>query len=106
IRGRGKKLKVNYRTTDEIRRFAVTLLEGRPIDDLDGGADDQRGYMSLTHGAPPTVHRFSSVAEEIDSVKQYILGLQRDGAALESICVVARTKRLLELYGGNLRAAG
>ena len=29
IKGRGKKLKINYRTTDEIRRFAVCLLEGR-----------------------------------------------------------------------------
>ena len=33
---------VNYRTTDEIRRFAVQLLEGRRIDDLDGGQDDQQ----------------------------------------------------------------
>ena len=91
IRGRGKKLKVNYRTTDEIRRFAVQLLEGRPIDDLDGGPDDQQGYMSLTHGASPTVHSFSSVADEIAYVTHYMLGLQRDSAALESICIVART---------------
>ncbi len=57
IKGRGKKLKINYRTTDEIRRFAVALLEGREIDDLDGGADQQKGYMSLTHGQPPLVRR-------------------------------------------------
>ena len=48
IRGRGKKLKINYRTTEEIKRFATRLLEGRAIDDLDGGQDDQKGYMSLT----------------------------------------------------------
>jgi hypothetical protein len=54
-RGRGKKLKINYRTTDEIRRVAVRLLVGRPIDDLDGGTDDQKGYMSLTHGTTPEV---------------------------------------------------
>jgi superfamily I DNA/RNA helicase len=101
-----KKLKVNYRTTDETRRFAVKLLEGRAIDDLDGGQDDQQGYMSLTHGPPPAVHTLSSVADEIAYVQYYIAVLQRDGAALESICVVARTKRLLELYAGNLRAGG
>jgi superfamily I DNA/RNA helicase len=106
IRGRGKKLKVNYRTTDEIRRFAVKLLQGRPIDDLDGGQDDQKGYMSLTHGESPAVRTLSSAADEIGYVKQYIIGLQSEGAALESICLVARTKRLLELYAGNLRAAG
>jgi hypothetical protein len=43
IRGRARKLRLNYRTTDEIRRFAVALLEGRPIDDLDGGLDDSAG---------------------------------------------------------------
>lgn len=50
LRGRGKKLKINYRTTEEICAFAVRLLEGRAIDDLDGGLDDQKGYVSQTHG--------------------------------------------------------
>jgi superfamily I DNA/RNA helicase len=106
IRGRGKKLKVNYRTTDEIRRFAVKLLEGRPIDDLDNGEDDQKGYMSLTHGEPPLVHTFPSAADEIQFLSEYLADLQKDGAALESVCLVARTKKLLELYAGNLRPAG
>jgi superfamily I DNA/RNA helicase len=106
IRGRGKKLKVNYRTTDEIRRFAVKLLEGRPVDDLDGGEDDQKGYMSLIHGESPAVRTFVSAAEEIDYLRRYIADLQSDGAALDSVCVVARTKKLLELYAGNLRSSG
>lgn len=106
IRGRGKKLKVNYRTTDEIRRFAVRLLDGRPIDDLDGGEDTQKGYMSLTHGEAPTVVTFPSPADELAHLRRYINGLHGDGAALESVCIVARTKKLLELYAGNLRSAG
>jgi hypothetical protein len=40
IRARSRKLYLNYRTTDEIRKQAVALLEGRDIDDLDGGQDD------------------------------------------------------------------
>jgi DNA-binding response OmpR family regulator len=56
-RGRGKKLKVNYRTTDEIRRFAVKLLEGRPIDDLDNGEDDQKGvHVSDTRRTAASAH--------------------------------------------------
>jgi superfamily I DNA/RNA helicase len=106
IRGRGKKLKINYRTTDEIRRFAVRLLEGRAIDDLDGGQDDQKGYMSLMHGEAPYVHTASSSGEEINYLKEYIAGLRTEGASSESICVVARTKKLLELYAANLRACG
>lgn len=50
IRGRSRKLYLNYRTTEEIRRAAVALLEGRDIDDLDGGSDDNRCYKSLSHG--------------------------------------------------------
>ncbi|NDJ15681.1 MAG: ATP-dependent helicase, partial [Acidobacteriia bacterium] len=106
IRGRGKKLRINYRTTDEIRRYAVALLEGRDIDDLDGGADQQKGYVSLTHGGPPLVKGFASFGEEIAFLKGHIEGLVRDGAALESICVVARTKHLVDGYAAQLQTAG
>jgi superfamily I DNA/RNA helicase len=85
IKGRGKKLKINYRTTDETRRFAVALLEGREIDDMDGGTDQQKGYVSLTHGRPPLVRRFDTFAEEIAFLKQHIGDIQKDGASLESV---------------------
>ncbi len=106
IRGRGKKLKINYRTTDEIRHFAVCLLEGREFDDLDGGVDEQKGYVSLTHGSPPMVRSFASPAEEMAFLKQEIAELQKGGANLESVCIVARTKRLLQGYILQLQAAG
>src|SRR5699024_11857700 len=35
IIGRGRKLKINYRTTELIRRFATAMLEGIEFDDLD-----------------------------------------------------------------------
>jgi superfamily I DNA/RNA helicase len=106
IRGRGKKLKINYRTTDEIRRFAVRLLEGRPIDDLDGGKDDQKGYMSLTHGTAPGIRIFATAAEEVAYLKQHIQTLAVEGTALESICLVARTKKFVETYLAHLEADG
>jgi len=106
IKGRGKKLKINYRTTDEIRRFAVGLLEGREIDDLDGGIDHQRGYVSLTHGQSPVVKCFSSFSDELAFLKERIAELQKDGSSVESICVVARTKRILEGYVDQLNAVG
>ena len=98
IKGRGKKLKVNYRTTEEIRRFAVCLFEGREIDDLDGGQDQQKGYMSLTHGEPPMVRRSPALLGDTLSFNQHVQGLQKDSGALESVCVVARTKHILENY--------
>lgn len=57
IRGRSRKLYINYRTTDEIRRKAVALLERVEVDDLDDGQDESSRYRSLTHGpAPVEVH--------------------------------------------------
>ena len=55
IRGRSRKLKINYRTTEEIRKYAVGLLNGCQIDDLDGGIDDNKAFRSLTHGVPPLI---------------------------------------------------
>jgi superfamily I DNA/RNA helicase len=105
IRGRGRKLKINYRTTDEIRRFAVRLLEGKSIDDLDGGQDDQKGYMSLTHGNTPEVKIFKSAGDEVTHLKRHIDALTSDGTPQESICLVARTKKLVDIYAENLRSS-
>jgi len=102
IRGRSRKLYVNYRTTDEIRRWAVRLLEGRRIDDLDGGADDQRGYRSLVHGAKPIVKRCSTFREEVEYLCRRIGELTADGTLLASCCLVARTHALLEQYRAAL----
>lgn len=104
IRGRARKLRLNYRTTDEIRRFAVALLEGRPIDDLDGGLDDQQGYMSLTHGPGVEVHRLKSLAEEASFLVRHVKDLVASGAAPESICIVGRTKNVIEHVKEALRA--
>lgn len=106
IKGRGKKLKVNYRTTDEIRRFAVTLLEGRDVDDLDGGKDTQQGYMSLTHGEAPQVRHLASTAEEAAFVSRSVAELIDQGAAPESICVVGRTKNIVQSFAEALRESG
>jgi hypothetical protein len=53
IRGRSKKLRLNYRTTDEIRAWATAILTGVSADDLDGGSDSTKDYRSLMHGDFP-----------------------------------------------------
>jgi len=68
--------------------------------------DEQKGYVSLTHGSPPLVCAFASFGEEIAFLKQHIAEIHKERAALESVCLVARTKRLLEGYISQLQAAG
>ncbi len=96
IRGRSRKLKINYRTTDEIRRWAVNILEGLPVDDLDGGKDDNQGYKSLVHGDAPRLEHFSTVVEQDKFVVDLLARRMREGVSLGEICIVARIKRELD----------
>jgi len=101
IVGRGRRLRINYRTTDEIRRFAVALLEGVEVDDLDDGIDSMKGYKSLVHGAPPEVQ----VLDTFDQEVAYIAGWVREGE-LARTCLVARTNKLRDQYEAALQRAG
>ena len=73
IVGRSHKLRLNYRTTEETRSWAVRLLDGREIDDLDGGLDDHKGFKSLTHGPLPQVIVFDS-AEQQAGIRRPVAG--------------------------------
>jgi superfamily I DNA/RNA helicase len=106
IQGRSRKLKINYRTTDETRLWAVRLLKGVSIDDLDGGTDDQKGYKSLLHGASPIVKVFSSFREEVDYIAGYLKSAGAENGALKGVCIVARTNNLLTQYKSALNEKG
>lgn len=72
IRGRSRRLKVNYRTTEEIKNVAVAVVKGVSFDDLDGGEETQKGYVSLIHGDMPVYRIVDSPAEEIETIISYI----------------------------------
>lgn len=93
IRGRSRKLYLNYRTTDEIRRAAVALLEGREIDDLDGGSDNNRRYKSLSHGPEPEMVDLGSADGAIDLAVERIAGWMAE-ANPPAVCVMAPTRSL------------
>lgn len=95
IRGKkSKKLKVNYRTTEEIKRMAVAVVKGERYDDMDGGEENNKGYVSLVHGEKPSYHVFASSKEEVEYVLQAITESEDNGINLKDICIAARTKAL------------
>ena len=106
IRGRSSYLKINYRTTEEIRKYAFGLLKGISFDDLDEGYDDGKVCQSLTHGDIPRVEIFKSAAEEIEFILKELNHLVDDGTSLKNICIVARTHHLLDDYIAQLNRAG
>jgi superfamily I DNA/RNA helicase len=95
VQGRSSRLRVNYRTTEEIRSWAMTVLSGVEIDDLDGERDEEKGYRSLMSGPRPEVHRFGSRNEGLHYVGERIKQLVALRPA-EHICLVARTTKLLK----------
>lgn len=72
IQGRSKKLYLNYRTTEEIRREAISLLEGIEIDDLDGRSDEIGRYKSLLHGPVPDRVQGASMESIRDGVLAFV----------------------------------
>ena len=80
----------------------MSLLEGRVIDDLDGGVDTQKGYMSTRAGVPPVLKQFATFAQEVSFLKNRIDEIVGEGDPESSICLVARTHSLLEAYEAYL----
>ena len=103
IRGRSARLKVNYRTTDETRKHAVSILEGVEVDDLDGGKDDQRFYHSLMHGPAPEVRCFDSMTGQAEGI---LSAIKDNELAPEACCVIARTRKEVADLKAALESGG
>ena len=102
ITGRSRKLYINYRTTDEIRRFAVALLNDVRVDDLDDGVDDNAKYKSLMHGPPPTIRTCASFAKEVAAIAEFVRAVEDPCQT----CLVTRTHKDLDQYDAALRELG
>ncbi len=54
IRGRSRTLRVNYRTSHQIRTQADRLLASK-VTDVDGNSEDRNDTISVFNGPPPLV---------------------------------------------------
>lgn len=106
VRGRSSYLRINYRTTEEIRKFAFGLLNGVTFDDLDEDYDNGKGCQSLTHGDKPEIKKFATPEEELNYLVSRIHELEKAGVEQKNICIVARTHKLLDSYIAGLQRAG
>jgi superfamily I DNA/RNA helicase/mRNA-degrading endonuclease RelE of RelBE toxin-antitoxin system len=106
VRGRSSVLRINYRTTEEIRKCAFALLNGISFDDLDDNFDVGDRCQSLTHGQAPVTLDFKDAAAEFEYIVSEIKSLVQNGNALNDICVVARTKNLVDDYIAQFTRVG
>lgn len=92
IRGRGKKLKINYRTTKQIRSFACRVLANEKYDDLDGELDTNAVTRSMTNGPEPQHRHYESESDHWQRLVDQVQQLISNGAEPKSICVAGRTQ--------------
>lgn len=105
IVGRSRRLKLNYRTTHEIRKWAVAILQGVNVDDLDAGEDSLDGYISVEKGVAPQLSQHSSDKEELDALAQWITELTNEMKDSD-IGILAFTNKQLEDLENYLEAKG
>ncbi|GAB4587648.1 3'-5' exonuclease [Nocardia sp. IFM 10818] len=76
IRGRSRRLTLNYRTTAENLRFAVDILSGGQYHDLEDADESTFGYRSARTGPIPELRACDSALDELnevaDQVKRWI----------------------------------
>jgi mRNA-degrading endonuclease RelE of RelBE toxin-antitoxin system len=90
IRGRSRTLRVNYRTSHQIRKQADRLL-GPEMADADGNVDDRRDTVSVFNGPPPLIQVLKSEKEEIKAVSVWLLEHLKTGIAPHEFGVFVRS---------------
>ncbi len=106
VRGRSSVLRINYRTTEETRAYAFSILSGIDFDNLDGEALSNDKCQSLTHGEAPVVKHCRSANSELEFIVKQIRELEKSNVALKDICLTARTHSMLDNYLQALTAEG
>lgn len=105
VRGRSHILRLNYRTTGQIRRFADHML-GDEADDLEGGKQSRRETVSLLSGPEPILKGFDSRAAQCDFVLDQMQQLFRIGRTPDEIGIFARQASLLDMMETRIKRAG
>jgi superfamily I DNA/RNA helicase len=106
VRGRSRRLRVNYRTTEEILDWTVPLLGTAPVTGLDGEADTLMGYRSPMHGRRPRVRKATARAEELTALCEQVQAWLDSGIEANAIGVAARAAHLARDARDALKAAG
>ena len=98
VRGRRSvRLRVNYRTTQQIRQWAQGILEGQEIDDLDDSPADIRGDRSIYRGKyGPEIKTAGSEREQAELIVGWIKSLIEDGLAPHEICVTPYSELVVQ----------
>ena len=95
VRGRSLTLRVNYRTSHQIRRQSERLLAPEAAD-VDGIVQNRVGAVSTFSGPSPNIRVFDSREQEVKATGTWIAQRVAEGIAPGEICVLVRSERQLD----------
>jgi superfamily I DNA/RNA helicase len=105
IRGRSRVLKVNYRTSHEIRRRADGLLAPE-VSDVDGNIDSRLGTTSVFNGPEPEMCAEVDQRAETATAVRWLRECLDSGIDAGQIGVFVRSEAEFPRAEGALQAAG
>ncbi|GAA1946107.1 UvrD-helicase domain-containing protein [Kitasatospora viridis] len=107
VKGRSSRLRINYRSTEEILAWSTGIIGAVPVEDLGGdGNDSLAGYRSLLHGRRPHIDGHGSEQAEVAALVERVEGWIAQGIRPAEIGVCARFNVLLDKVHDRLSAAG
>lgn len=103
-RGRSHVLRINYRTTEQIRRAADRIL-GDSCDDMEEGVTSRGGTRSLLSGPAPVFAGKASRPEENEAIVVQVREWLGTGLADREIAIFARTNARCQEIAAALESA-
>jgi len=105
VRGRSAVLKINYRTSHQIRSKADRLLDPE-IADVDGNAERRDGTISIFNGLAPEIRTFATETDEVASVANWLRARIAEGIAPHEIAIFVRSDAQIDRARAVATAAG
>ena len=105
VRGRSRTLKINYRTSHQIRKCSDLLL-GTEIADADGNPEERSGTISVFNGPEPSIAIAESTDEESNVVVDWLTDVIGKGLEPHEISVFVRSTDQLDRATTAVENAG
>lgn len=105
VRGRSRTLRVNYRTSHQIRTQADRLL-GPVVTDVDGNTEDRSDTVSVFNGPPPFILTLKDEHAEIKAVGNWMAERAKAGVLPHEFGVFVRSTAQLARAKAAVKEAG
>jgi mRNA-degrading endonuclease RelE of RelBE toxin-antitoxin system len=105
IRGRSRTLRVNYRTSHQIRTQADRLL-GPMVSDVDGNTEDRSDTVSVFNGPQPLILTLKGEREEVETVSTWIAERVKAGMLPHELGAFVRSAAQLDRAQAAVKKSG